>query len=317
MICTPWHDDDVRGMVIREQLAEQEEKPGETPNWHIYSKYNVEPLDNSDNLFFPTRFSQETLENLRKSSVMNVREFCANYLGDPRGGSGFVDEEQIMFKAEETFPSGEFRFGRISCDPNQHKDAKVLGCYAAIVVTAYDRFGKMYVLDARGSREWNTAQFLDELFLVQEKYGGWPIFMEDSHMSHFDHAARLEEAARSVKEDRLVRLRIHYVPVDIRVSKYENWQKIHPRFKARSIVFSDAIAPTIKTEIKDELVRGSAARFKDFLDALALAETGYRPRLDKTGQPVEVVQKPALAAGEIPVMSFRDALGEEFEGFLQ
>jgi hypothetical protein len=123
-------------------------------------------------------------------------------------------------------------------------------------------------------------------------------------MSHFDHAVRMEEMRRSEKEGRLIRLPINWVPLDYKASKYERWQKLHPRFTSRSIIFADSIPPSIKEEIKDELVRGEAARFKDFLDALALAETGFRPRIAQDGKPVEIA-RPAHPN----VLTFESALG--------
>ncbi len=302
MAATPWHDDDVRGMIIREEAARQRENAEYVSPWTIMQQ-GIFMEDGSS--FFPKRYPLEKIEALRNN--MGARHFSANYLCDPVGGSGFVDEEQIKFKDKDSFPS--LRHCRICVDPNQHNDAKVLGCYAAIVVAGYDTFGKMYVMDARGSREWNTDQFISALFDIQEEYP-YPIFMEDSHMTHFQAAVAMEEAKRSEAAKGLVRLRISYVPVDYKSSKYERWQRLQPRFNNNSIIFSDSIAPSIKVEIKDELVRGEVARFKDFLDALSMCETGYRPRMGQDGKPQEVGPSMTPAKRRNPnELTFADALG--------
>jgi hypothetical protein len=197
------------------------------------------------------------------------------------GNRGFVDEGMIHFRPRSSFPQ-QLRWLRITVDPNQHTKAKDLGCYAAIMVSGYDHFANLYFVDARGSREWDTGDLIDELFDLNDAYPDAPILIEDAHMAHLDHAVRLEEEIRSNKANRRIHLRIQYVSPH-GSSKYENWDKLRPRFKNNRILFADEIHPKIKTEIKDELVRGPASRFKDFLDAMAMAEVGIRPRIAKDG----------------------------------
>jgi len=299
MNCTPWHDDDVRGMVMREERSREIENTEYVSPWNTI---HCGAINEDGTAFFPTKYSLERLGVLRAN--MGTVEFSANYLCDPVGDSGFVHEDQIKFKDRETFPV--LQHGRICVDPNQHTDAKELGCYAAIIVAAYDRFGKMYVLDARGSREWNPIQFLDALFTVQDEFP-YPIFIEDSHMGHFEHAVMMEEANRGKK------LRVNYVPVDVKTTKYQRWQRLQPRFIQGSVCFSDHIAPTLKTEIKDELIRGQASRFKDFLDALAMAETGYRPRSNKDGSTVDVMKAINRQLKAPPPMTFAQAMPRMFQ----
>ena len=61
-------------------------------------------------------------------------------------------------------------------------------------------------------------------------------------------------------------------------------EELQPRFLLGRIIFAEEIDPKIKAEVKQELVRGEAARFKDFLDVLAIGEIGVSPRIAKTGQ---------------------------------
>lgn len=307
MLCTPWHDYDVRGMILKEEAERQQEEEGYVSKWRVlHSGAYLE--DGSP--FFPSKYPVARLEELRRA--MGAREFAANYLCDPVGDNGFVHEEEIKWKDRDAFPP--LQWGRICVDPNQHKEAKELGCYAAIIVAAYDKYGRLYVIDARGSREWGTERFIDALFQIQEQYPGWPIFMEDAHMGHFDAALRMEESRRSTEAGHLVRLRVNYVPVDVQTTKYERWEKLQPRFKNGTIYFSDGIPASIKTEIKEELVRGQAARFKDFLDALAMAEIGFRPRVNKDGSMAEIPQaKAPKAAG---TFTWQDMFGEKLRGVM-
>lgn len=300
MPCTPWHDDDVRGLIIREETGRIAEDSAYISPWNMI----CHPAINEDGTpFFPTKYPLDRLERLRID--MGPREFAANYECDPIGSAGLVNEEDIRFHRPSTFPS--LQQGRITVDPAFHQEAKDLGCYSAITVVAYDRFARMYVLDARGSREWTTHQFIDAMFRVHEDYPNWPLFMEDSHMSYFRLAVQMEEAHRSQEAGHPVRLPLYYVPVDVKRGKEERWNKLLPRFEKGQVIFSDEIAPSIKAEIKSELVRGIAGRFKDFLDALAMAETGVMPKTDRTGAPVAIADK---TKQEPNVLTFRDVFGK-------
>ena len=302
MSCTPWHDADVRGTIIREEQAKAAENSDYASEWNIVSR----PAINDDGTpFWPTKYGHEELDRLR--SQMSVREFHANYLLDPVGNTGFVNEEDIRWQRRESFPA--LRQGRITVDPSFHTEARDHSCYTAIVVSAFDRFAKMYVLDARGARDWTSNRFMDEMFRITEEYPDWPIFVEDSHMGYFRLAVQMEEARRSDAAGRPVRLRIHYVPIDVKASKYERWDRLRPRFERGSIVFSDDIAPSIKAEIKNELVRGQAARFKDFLDAMAMAETGVMPKTGRDGNLVDVTSGKPEAVGAARVLTFKDVFG--------
>lgn len=273
MLCTPWHDDDVRGMIVRKEEERAAADPKYVSPWTIIQQGSYYE---DGTVFFPSKYPPKVLESLLEE--MGPSWFSANFLCDPVGDDQFVSEEQIHWKDRESFP--ELKQIRICVDPNQHRDAHDLGCYAAIIVAGYDRFWHTWVLDVRGSREWGSQQFMNELFSLQEEYPSAMIYMEDSHMTHFQHAVMLEEALRSEKAGYPVRLRINYVPVDVKTQKYDRWQKLQPRFRNHAIHFSDRIAPALKAELKNELVRGRKARFVDFLDALAMTEQGYRPKAD-------------------------------------
>lgn len=302
MTCTPWHDGDVRGTILREEAAKKVENPDYVSDWNTVI---LPAIDENGESFWPTKYPLDELDRLR--SQMSVREFHANYLLDPVGNTGFANEEDIRWQRRESFPA--LRQGRITVDPSFHTEARDHSCFTAIVVSAFDRFAKMYVLDARGSRDWNAAKFMDEMFTLAEQYPDWPIFMEDSHMGYFRLAVQMEEARRSDIAGKPVRLRIHYVPIDVKASKYDRWEKLRPRFERGSIVFSDDIAPSIKAEIKNELVRGQAARFKDFLDAMAMAETGVMPRTGRDGTLVDVTSGKPEEPGAARVLTFKDVFG--------
>ena len=72
--------------------------------------------------------------------------------------------------------------------------------------------------------------------------------------------------------------------------------RLQPRFRRGQIFFAEEIELRVKRELKDELVRGSAARFSDFLDALAISDTGVRPKIDKTGAQIPMEQ-PQIQVG--------------------
>jgi hypothetical protein len=291
MNATPWHDDDVRGRILRNERAKAEADPSYRSKW----VYIQEPAVKDGVLFFPTRLTEEVLASYEEE--MGPSSFAANYLCDPVGNRGFVDEGSIHFRPRTAFPPS-LRWLRITVDPNQHTKAKDLGCYAAIMVSGYDHFANLYFVDARGSRDWDSADLIDELFGLNETYPDAPILIEDAHMGHLDHAIKLEEELRSSKAGRRIHLRVQYVSPH-GSSKYENWERLRPRFKNNRILFADEIHPKIKAEIKDELVRGPASRFKDFLDAMAMAEVGIRPRIARDGALEDRSLELSVASGSV------------------
>lgn len=271
---TPWHDDDVRGMILREEREKAAARPDFKSKWivlHRGARWNDE--NGEEHFFWPDKLGPEVLDELRDD--MSSREFSANYLCDPVGEDGFVTEDEIVIKPLDEFP--ELKYERLLVDPSQHMKAKALGCYTAMVVAGYDRFNNLYIRDAMGSRDWDSADLIDQLFQVEARFPNIPMMIEDKHMAHFDHAIHLEETIRAEKTGKRVHLRIQYVPADGE-SKYEKWEKLQPRFRSRRVVFAREIDRRIMAEIKEELLRGKAARFKDFLDAIAMAEYGVRPK---------------------------------------
>lgn len=276
---TPWQDDDVAGRIRRSEKDRAEQDLSYRSRWRILHRSAYEQ---DGTAWFPSVLSLEALEELRET--LSPTLFSANYLCDPVGKTGFVDEDQIIFKPRDEFP--QLRWMRATVDPSQHSDAKVLGCYTAMMIGGYDSFANLYVLDARGSREWDTADTIQALFQIHEDYPDIPILIEDAHMTHFRHALKLEEESRSAKKGERINLRVQWIPVGSE-SKYAKWEKMQPRFRARRIYFAEEIQPKLKAEIKEELVRGTAARFKDFLDALAMMESGVSPRIARDGTAVD------------------------------
>lgn len=303
MTCTPWHDNDVRGMVIREEEEKRLEDPFYLSPWRIL---RAKARQDDGTLFFPTKLSEAKLKDLRDK--MGPKHFGAAYEGDPvTTYSSVAEEEQIRYRDRDTFPA--LRWGRICVDPNQHSDAQKQGCYAAVVMGGYDQYAKLWISDMRGSRDWDTKDLIKTLYDLQAEHPTWSIFIEESHMRHFDHAVNLEFVLRKERNEPVTRLRINWVQAPRNLSKYERWNNsLRPRFQSASIFFAREIAPSIKKEVEDELVRGSSARFNDFLDALAMMETNVTPRYKADGKG-EVIQKGADPAAQKPRgFTFADAI---------
>jgi hypothetical protein len=312
MTCTPYKDDDVRGMIIREEEEKRKEDETFVSKWRVV-KATAHMADGS--LFFPTKLSEAKLASLKESMKS---KYWAAYEGTPvTEQDRLASDEQIRYRPLEDFPP--LRWCRITVDPNQHNDARALGCYSAIVMGGYDRFAKLYITDIRASRDWDTGGLIDALYRAQEEHPTWPIFIEDSHMTHFDHAVNLEYVRRRQAEEEraqkdstytpkaIVRLRIHWVSPHKGMSKYEKWQGLKPRFQAGSIYFAQEIALAMKTELENELTRGMAARFKDVLDALAMMENGITPRFNPSGKPELVHGREEGGRREAQGVSFASA----------
>ena len=292
--CTPWHDDDVRGMVQREEMERKTSDEGYKSPWQFvkHSAYNED-----GSAWWPTKYPLEELDKLRES--MSVKKFSANYLCDPIGDNYFVADDQIHFKPRSEFPP--LKHFRATIDPNMHFEAKEIGCYAAIMVSGYDSFANLYFHDARGSRKWDSARLIEAIFQLAEDYPDIPILIEDVHMAHFDHAIRLEEANRGK------RLRIQWISHQTE-TKYKKWEKLQPRFRNHRVFFADEIDFKLKMEIKDELVRGEAARFNDFLDAMAMAELGIYPKIQRDGTSAAVVNMADRRPSDPKTVTFADIL---------
>jgi hypothetical protein len=311
MNCTPWKDNDVRGMIIREEDERKFESEAYVSKWR-FVKATAHMPDGS--LFFPSKYPEEVLKELE---LKMQDEYWPAYEGSPvTKRASIATRDQIRYKPRADFPALKYR--RMFLDPNQHSEAKVLGCYAALVLGGYDQFGQLWVWDARGGRDWDTGKTIAELYRAQEEFPDWPIFVEDEHMRHFDHAVGLEYALRmhdaSEGGKPPVRLRLNYVPAPRGLSKYARCQgALKPRFQSAAIYFAQEIMPSIKDEIENELTRGEAARFKDFLDALSGLETGVTPRYKPDGGG-EVVQFQKREPGEHRKPTFADAFGGDMFG---
>jgi hypothetical protein len=309
MCCTPWHDNDVRGMIIREEEEKRLEDSEYASPWRIV-KATAHMEDGS--LFFPTKLSQKELDRLKDHMG---EEYWAAYEGSPVGKQDSVaSADQIRYRPRDEFPP--LRWCRITVDPNQHSEARVLGCYAAVILGGYDQYAKLWIWDIRASREWDTGKLIDILYDVQAEHPSWPIFIEDAHMVHFDHAVNLEYVRRmqDVNLDGAkvpTRLKINWVPAPRNMSKYERWQNaLKPRFQSGSIYFAQEIAHSIKAELENEVTRGMASRFKDILDALALMENGIIPRYKSDGRGEKIQETVSQNNPEHRKFTFGDAFGD-------
>ncbi len=301
---TPWHDDDVRGRILRKERERQETNPDYKSRWTIlhHNAYADEAMTTA---WWPEGCPVEFIEGQRAD--LSYSQFAANFLCDPIGQKGFVDEERIIWKPRAAFPEDPRDF-RATVDPNMHFEARAIGCYAAITVSGYDKFSNLYFYDARGSREWGSSQLIAQLFQVQEDWKthhpNIPILIEDIHMAHFAHAIALEEAQRSEKAGERVHLNIRWVNTQTE-SKYQKWAKLKPRFEQGRVILAEEIHPKIKVEIREELVRGESARFCDFLDSMAMAYIGVRPKIDHAERPKAPVRRfePSISGPVGPTMA--------------
>jgi hypothetical protein len=318
MSCTPWHDNDVRGMILREEEERKIENASYVPPWrHVKATAHME----DGSLFFPTKLSEPVLEQLKRHMGS---EYWAAYEGSPVSKQDAIaSEEQIRYKPRDEFPA--LRWCRIVVDPNEHNDAKSLGCYAAIVMGGYDQFAKLWISDIWASREWDSEKFIEKLYEAQEQHPSWPMFIEDEHMTHFDHALNLEYVRRMSEEERLskenpgyqprpvTRLKVNWTPAPRHLSKYERCEGLKPRFYSAAIIFAQEISPSVKAELTNELVRGRASRYKDVLDALAMMENGIVPRYKPDGSGEKIAAVASSGGTQKSAPTFGDAFGGVFD----
>ena len=267
------------------------------------------PYSYEDKIVSITKVSREPVYWIQTESGNYVSQGylsknSANYLNDPVGKNGFIPEEWIQFAPRASFPS--LKWMRITLDPNSHNAAKRMGDWAAISISGSDKFGKLYVVDLLGSRTWGPTELLDALFDLNEEYEDVPFYIEDEHATFLEKAILMEEDLRSAKAGKRIKLKIHWVGATRNETKYERWSKLYPRFSRRQVIFAQEIDPSIQLELKTELVRGTASRHDDFLDTLAMAETGRRTRHDATGQPIAIQQPDGSHKLQVRPMTFND-----------
>ena len=294
MNATRWHDDDVPGMVMSMIEEKEKEDPGYKAKWRILQRgSHTEVGSEVGDLYFPSVLTEEVLKE--KADTMGPYLFSCNYLNDPIAQRGFVDEDQIKFVRREKFP--QLRQVCIVGDPNHHRKNTDPGCWASMLVRGFDRFGNLYFLDARGSREWDSDEYVDNLLDLSGQYDSPPVLLED------DAAAGLDSVIRYTENSTGQHLRVRWMPIKRDQTKEDRWQGMKPLFKRGQVFFAEEIDLKIKREIKSELVRGTASRFKDFLDAMALGEIGVKPKFDKQGQQQEVVKQEPDKPGFTPTLA--------------
>jgi hypothetical protein len=311
---TRWHDDDVPGMLMQKIEERTKDDPTYKSRWTILQRSDcTDPTLDEGELYFPSKHTRQFLRE--KLDDMGPYLFSCQYLNDPIGTQGFTNEEQIKFVPRAKFPV--LSKVRALVDPNQHGKAQVLGCWTAILVVGFDRFFNLYIMDARGSRDWDSRQFVDALFELDQNYrdngtcpSGLPILVENEHMAHFDNSITLKEELDALKHGFVNRLRIMWVPVPRDKSYEDRWMVLQPRFRRGQIYFAEEIEPRIKREIVSELIRGRASKYSDFLDALAMAEFGLRPKVEKQGaSPLAASRN--LPEGAAQALMFSDYLPNE------
>ena len=296
---TRWHDDDVPGFVLRMIEDKAKENPDYKSKWRILQRGAYTEVGAIEGLlYFPSKQTEEFLRE--QEDLLGPYLYSCNYLNDPVGIRGMItDEEQIRFVPRTSFPQ-QLRDLRCPVDPNQHKKGMEAGCWSAGLVVGFDRYANLYVLDGFGSREWGPVEFIEELFEFDKLYPTIPFLIEDEHMTYLDHSLKLEQGTRGH------RLHIRWIPTTRNEAKEDRWKSLIPRFRHGQIFFAEEIDPAIKREIRSELVRGSASRYTDFLDALAIAQNTVRPRVDPAEKAAQEAAKP-----ESKVLTFSRLLSPE------
>ncbi len=274
MNCTSWHDADVKGYIYSTETRLIEEEGPEATRWVLRNFGAVLP---DGSLYFPDRLSFEVLAQLKHSLGPYI--FGCQYLNDPSSVGRLVNEDQIRFKAPNTFP--EIKKIRITVDPAYGDEERENGDYYWVSVGGYDQFNTLYLLDVRYGTDWGPTGLVDRIFELageySRKHGVTPqIFFEADHATVFRELIGYEEAKRGFD------LRIKFVPRERSVDKWSRWVRLQPRFQNGRIFFSDSIPLQSQAEIKEQLLRAPNGAHDDFIDTLADMEIGIMMKEDPT-----------------------------------
>ena len=253
VIGTRWHDSDLYGWIL-------------DPSNNIKSSFDImikqayEGSIVTGEGFYPLWEGKFTLEELQK----RLREegwshFSAQYMNDP------VPEEDATFKRswfqyieDITELKGKLLNKFLTIDPaiSLQKDAD----YTAMVVSAQDENGYIYILDIVRSR-LSPSDIINEIFRLRDKWDLVDIGIED--------VAFQKALAYSLREDeRFKRHPFHITELKPNErAKDQRIKGLQPLYENGKIIHNRLLANNIYLE--DELVRFPRGTHDDIIDALS------------------------------------------------
>lgn len=258
---TRYHDDDVYGRIIK--LDKQMVAEGKPP---IYSSL-IRAALTDEGYYFPGEpgkpggLSKEVLD---KKKLTMGSLFWAQMMNDPNSEDAPFKAKQLRFKPIMDFPPQLSRI-RLTIDPAV-KDTEVShGDYTAMVVSGWDRWHQMYVLDASLKDNLTPGKFIDEMFHLASKWSVDQVMIEDDRSM-----AAMSILWKQEFQRRGFSFPVHLVPANKQQGKLNRWLDLQPYAERGGITIAEEIPAAMKVEIADEWSRAPFATHDDFMDALAM-----------------------------------------------
>lgn len=184
IVGTRWHFDDVYGRMIA--YEQRRRRDGQPPALRMYIKKAFE--QGGKKVFFPSRFTVEYLDNLRKASNMTPYQFSCQYLNDPmpdeesifklsRLGWFYADKDgrgkRQMAGVTSDLPPILYKFTTI--DPSMGETDR--SDYTAIITVAVDSEWNIYIWEVLRDR-LKPEEILLQMFDVHKRMNPFRMGME-------------------------------------------------------------------------------------------------------------------------------------------
>ena len=252
VIGTRWHDSDLYGWILdpmNDIKASYDVMIKQAYQGNIISGEGFDPL-------WPGKFDLKELQKRLREEGWS--HFSAQYMNDP------VPEQDATFKRTwfQYYESGDLqgkllnRFLTIDPAISLSKEAD----YTAMVVTASDEYGYIYILDIIRSR-LSPSDIINEIFRLRDKWD-----LSDIGIEQVAFQKALSYSLR--EDDRFKRRPFHITelkPNDR--SKDQRIKGLQPLYENGKIIHSRLLPNNIYLE--DELVRFPRSSHDDIIDALS------------------------------------------------
>jgi hypothetical protein len=255
LIGTRYHDDDVYGRIIKDDIKAVKE--GEQPLFTTLIRQAVDA--ETGELFYPDKLDHHALEK-KKRQMKGL--FWAQYMNDPNQESAPFKPSWLRWKSQTEFPE-LFRI-RLTVDPAFKEDENIHGDYACLIVAGWDRFHQLWVIDVTMDDAMTPAAFVDEFYRLSAKYQVEGAVVEGHHQESMQQLLRLEAARRGYS------VPTFWPKRSGNVGKMSRWTALQPYAERGGIRMASEIPESTKVEIQDEWERAPVATHDDFMDALEL-----------------------------------------------
>lgn len=287
---TRWHFDDIYGRIISRALRARREGRPEGVRMMIAGAYRKDAYGRRAGLFFPSRLTQEYLDELSHSDTMSRYVFSCQYLNDPLPDEDVIfpisqanfwcpeDGKRLQGDSVLPIPAMLYRFTTLDPSLGEYSDSD----WSAFVTVAVDAEWNLYVEEVCRLR-CNTEELVQEMFRIHRQYapmrfGVEEIAFQKAIIWGFEQACRRQGTwfhVQGLKTDTMIskEMRIRGFQPFWRAGKV--YLRVRPKTSLtipRAQLYHELVDGQLA--LADEAVRFPLGATKDCIDALA-----YMPQI--------------------------------------